>query len=89
MFFTSEPFADYLTEPISKPYPGPYTIPVMLDDVKQLEDFSMSRCTFFTIEAVGNFDDWIGYLRSQDVPFLVFGVTAVLHRLISKKETNK
>lgn len=67
-------------EPISNPYPAPFTIPVMLDDVKLLEEFNMSRCTFFYIESVGNLDNWVGYLRSQDVPFLLLGITAVLHR---------
>jgi len=62
------------------PYPGPYTIPILVDDVKQLRDFHMTRGSFFTIDAGGMGDDWVAILREQGVPFLILGVTNVLHR---------
>jgi hypothetical protein len=62
------------------PYPGPYTIPILLDDVKQLRDFNMTRGSFFTIDASGMGDDWVAILRANEVPFMILGVTNVLHR---------
>jgi hypothetical protein len=66
--------------PLMPPYLGPYTIPILIDDVKQLESFNMTRGTFFTIDANGMGDDWVAILRSRWVPFLLLGVTASLHR---------
>lgn len=66
--------------PLMPPYPGPYTIPILIDDVKQLETFNMTRGTFFAIDASGMGDDWVAILRSREVPFLLLGVTAPLHR---------
>ncbi len=66
--------------PLLPPYRGPYTIPVLIDDIKQLESFNMTRGTFFTIDASGIGDDWVAILRSRWVPFLLLGVTATLHR---------
>lgn len=72
---------DQLTQsPILPPYPGPYTIPILIDDIKQLQDFNMTRGTFFTIDASGMGDDWVAMLRGQGVPFLILGITNVLHR---------
>ena len=66
--------------PIAPPYLGPYTIPILIDDIKQLQDFNMTRGTFFTIDASGMGDDWVAMLRGQGVPFLILGITNVLHR---------
>jgi hypothetical protein len=72
---------DQLTQsPSVPPYSGPYTIPILLDDVKQLRGFNMTRGTFFTIDASGMGDDWVAILRQQEVPFLILGVANVLHR---------
>lgn len=62
------------------PYQGPYHIPVLLDDVKRLGDFQMSRFLFFTVDPTGTVEDWISMLRVQQIPFLLFGLTAVIHR---------
>ncbi len=43
--------------PLVPPYPDPYTIPIMVDDVKQLQGFKMTRGTFFTIDASGMGDE--------------------------------
>lgn len=72
---------DELTQsPQVPPYPGPYTIPILVDDVKQLQGFNMTRGSFFTINASGMGDDWVAILRGQGIPFLILGVTNVLHR---------
>jgi len=62
------------------PYPGPYTVPILVDDVKQLRDFNMTRGSFFTIDASGMGDDWVAILRDRKVPFMILGMTNVLHR---------
>ena len=67
-------------EPLVPPYFGPYDIPVLLDDIKRLDDFSMARFSFFTIEAASAVDDWVALLRVRRIPFLLLGVSAVLHR---------
>ena len=66
--------------PLVPPYPGPYTIPILVDDVKQLRDFNMTRGSFFTIDASGMGDDWVAILRESKVPFMILGQTNVLHR---------
>ena len=67
--------------PGQPPYEGPYDIPVIVDDrPKRLDAFQMTRCTFFTIEATEAVDDWVAQLRVNDVPFLLLGVFAVIHR---------
>jgi hypothetical protein len=75
-----EGFNQLAQSPEVPPYPGPYTIPILLDDVKRLRDFNMTRGSFFTIDASGMGDDWVAILRASEVPFMILGVTNVLHR---------
>jgi hypothetical protein len=56
------------------------TIPVLLDAVKQLDEFDMTRFTFFIINSTASVEDWITLLRAKAVPFLLFGITAVVYR---------
>ena len=51
------------------PYPGPYTIPILVDDVKRLRDFNMTRGSFFTIDPSGMGDDWVAILRERECRF--------------------
>lgn len=55
-------------------------IPVLIDDVKTLDAFAMSRCTYFSIDAEAAVDDWVTLLRSRGIPFLIMGVSTVIHR---------
>lgn len=66
--------------PQHPPYPGPFDIPVLVDDVKRLEGFEMARCTYFTVEAAAAVDDWVAGLRARGSPFLILGISPVLHR---------
>ena len=66
--------------PQSPPYPGPFDIPVLLDDVKRLGDFNMTRFTFFRIEVTTAVDDWVAMLRERGIPFLLLGISPVVHR---------
>jgi len=79
-----------MDELANPPYKGPYTIPVLIDDIKDLSadtrgdgsnlDFRMTRCTFFSIEAGQSKDDWYAALRQDKIPFLLLGIVPVLHR---------
>lgn len=62
------------------PYEGPFHIPVLLDATKRLGDFNMTRLIFFSVDATGAVDDWVARLRAQEIPFLLLGLTAVMHR---------
>jgi len=66
--------------PQSPPYPGPFDIPVLIDDVKRLGSFDMTRVTFFTIDATTGVDDWVAVLRERGIPFLLLGLAAAIHR---------
>jgi hypothetical protein len=58
----------------------PFDIPVLVDDVKHLEGFEMTRWTFFTIDATTAVEDWVALLRERGIPFLLLGVSPVIHR---------
>lgn len=59
-------------------------IPVLVDDVKVLGEFRMTRCTFYGIEASAAVHDWVADLRERGVPFLLFGLSAALHRPVGE-----
>lgn len=66
--------------PDRPPHTEPFDIPVLVDDVKHLEDFEMTRWTFFTIDATTAVQDWVAPLRERGIPFLLLGVSPVIHR---------
>ena len=70
----------YTSESLATPRFKSRTIPVLIDDVKQLDEFNMTRCNFFTINPIACVEDWVTILRSKAVPFLLFGISAVLYR---------
>ncbi len=55
-------------------------IPVMIDDVKDLEGFDMTRFIFFTINAGETFQDWVDLRLNPETPFLVLGDVPVIYR---------
>jgi hypothetical protein len=69
-----------LEEPHPSPFPEPVDIPVLVDDVKHLGDFNMTRLTFFTIDATTAVVDCVSSLRERGVPFLLLGMSPVIHR---------
>lgn len=54
--------------------------PVLIDDVKMLNEFNMTRCTVFTINAELADNDWVAQLRLRGIPFQLIGLTAVICR---------
>lgn len=62
-------------------------IPVLIDDVKKLGDFQMTRCTYFRIEVSAVVVDFVAALRGRGVPFAIFGDTSVVDRPVTGLET--
>lgn len=56
------------------------TVPVLIDDVKKLDGFRMTRCTYFRIEASAAVIDFVAALRGRGIPFSIFGDTSVIDR---------
>lgn len=52
----------------------------LIDDVKALQGFDMTRASFFRIEAGSAVVDFVATLRGLGVPFAIFGSTFVIDR---------
>lgn len=74
---------------MTKPIPGFNLrhIPVLIDDVKKLGSFQMTRCTYFRIEVSAAVVDFVAALRGRGVPFAIFGATSVIDRPETRLET--
>lgn len=58
---------------------GIISIPVVIDDIKQMESFSMARCSYFCIQSeTESFMTGTLNLSSARVPVLMMGVTAII-----------
>ncbi len=53
-------------------------IPVIIDDVKDEEDFKMSRCTYFSVSSTLLSSDQSFDLLEEQIPYLMVGVTGVI-----------
>jgi hypothetical protein len=62
------------------PFSGPYDIPILIDVVRRLDRFDMTRSLFFAIEATAVVDDWVASLRAHEIPFLLLGISPVILR---------
>lgn len=54
------------------------SIPIFLDDVKQLEEFEMARFNYLSIEADESQADWRIMLGSLKIPVFISGLTAAI-----------
>jgi len=55
-------------------------VPVIVDDVKDLNQFQMTRCIYFTIQTQEPTDGWVLGLRRQQVPVALLGLSGVIYR---------
>lgn len=62
-------------------------IPVLIDDIKVLDDFQMTRCTYFRIDTSAAVVDFVAGLRGRGVPFAIFGDTSVVDRPVTDVNT--
>lgn len=59
-----------------------FDIPVIIDDVKNYRNFSMTRCTYFTIECDVPSPNWILGLENKSIPFVLIGLSGVVFKPI-------
>ena len=62
------------------------SVPIVIDDVKKYKNFSMARCTYFSIESDVPTTDWILELDKQSIPFHLFGVTGIIIKPLGRKK---
>jgi hypothetical protein len=55
-----------------------FTVPVIVDDVKRLEDFDMTRCTYFSVECSEPQPHWYLGLRERRIPILLLGLSGII-----------
>ncbi|MHC4214861.1 MAG: hypothetical protein ACYSWP_15980 [Planctomycetota bacterium] len=57
------------------------SIPVVIDDVKQLGTFQMTRCSYFSIECDTPSPEWfLGIGESLRMPFLMLGLSGIIYQ---------
>lgn len=59
-----------------------FDIPVIVDDVKNYRNFSMTRCTYFTIECDVPSPNWVLGLKNKSIPFVLIGLSGVVSKPI-------
>ncbi|GAB5440081.1 MAG: hypothetical protein Fues2KO_04300 [Fuerstiella sp.] len=56
----------------------PVSVPVVVDDVKDIEDFPMSRCEYFTVETIDLPPTWSLRINDDDGTVLPLGISGVI-----------
>lgn len=57
-----------------------FSIPVIVDSVKNMDDFQMTRCSYFTVQSDDPSQGWALDLEKVRIPFLALSVSGVLWR---------
>lgn len=55
-----------------------YGVPIIVDDVKIYPNFSMTRCTYFTIESETTAPGWVLTMAGKNIPFFLTGISGVI-----------
>jgi hypothetical protein len=58
-------------------------IPVIVDDIKRLNGFDMTRCVYFHIDCEDTLDPWLLGLGGTEVPFLMLGLSGIIMQPMS------
>jgi hypothetical protein len=53
-------------------------IPIIIDDIKQLDGFDMTRCVYFHIECEDTLDPWVLGVGGTQTPFLMLGLSGII-----------
>ncbi|MBW8041340.1 MAG: hypothetical protein FVQ85_15250 [Planctomycetes bacterium] len=53
-------------------------VPIVIDDVKRLKTFSMSRCIYFSIECDSPSPGWTLRIRNRKIPFLLVALSGII-----------
>lgn len=57
------------------------SIPIVIDDVKRLSSFEMTRCSYFSIECDTPSVGWyLGFNKSHGIPFLMLGLSGIIYQ---------
>ncbi len=56
------------------------SIPVVIDSVKNLKDFKMCRCTYFSVQSDSPSKDWSIGLPSKKTPLFMVGISSVIYQ---------
>lgn len=60
-------------------FKDPITIPVIIDDVKKLKKFGMSRCTYFSIQCDTPSPDWTVSIQNIQISFFMMGISGIIY----------
>jgi hypothetical protein len=67
---------------ISKGEKDMKSVPIMIDSVKNIKGFQMTRCTYFSIESDTPSLDWILQIGDQIIPFMLIGLSGIITKPI-------
>jgi hypothetical protein len=59
------------------------SVPVIIDDVKRLDGFEMTRCIYFQIECEDTLDEWTLRVGNTETPFLMLGLSGIITQPLS------
>jgi hypothetical protein len=61
------------------------SIPITIDDMKQLPGVKLTRCSYFTVECDKPSPDWVLEFGRRSIPFLMTGLSGIIYRPLSRK----
>lgn len=62
------------------------TIPVVIDDVKSIDNFQMSRCIYFSIQCDNPSIGWELGLGKSTFPFIMLGLSGIIYKPIGNSK---
>lgn len=57
-------------------------VPLVIDDVKDLKTFAMSRCSYFSIQCDKPSTEWVLEMRERRIPFLMVALSGIIYQPI-------
>lgn len=54
------------------------SVPIIIDDIKEYEEFKMSRCSYFSIECDDLAEGWGLGLSNLNIPFMMIGLQGII-----------
>jgi len=56
------------------------SVPITIDDMKQLRDFKFTRCDYFTVECDTPSLGWTVEIEERQIPLLMAGGSGIIFR---------
>jgi hypothetical protein len=60
-------------------------MPVLIDDVKSMDQFNMTRASYFTIQSAASSENWFLNLDETIIPFYLLGISGIIMQPIGTK----